>query len=426
MTMEIIGKVDPNRIYCTGSLSKLLTTFVSLSFLAEQYNVEEFVDEINFLDHLCTTPAAKQFLQLFQHLIGSQFTIRDLCSYYTGLPYTFDLDETELASVEAGHPFKHHHIADENTLLHRCTNKITPVYTNRCKFHYSEIAIIFLGYLLEKNFSIKIEALYQKFIIGKYQLKSSTFSRKRAANVYCQDLSDKYDYPSIAILDHGYFCYSNGFYTTLNDMKIMLENLLHEPIFNYMTNIKNARAASGRLLNGLSVEIRLRDDDIIYGYEGLSFSGCNIWAYSTKKQHGYLTCCNSEEEAYTLIYENQWGYQEFDKVPNDSQHIYTKFIKNYVFNLPKKDIPFDYQGKYQRVNINEKVLHTEFEVGNDFIIIRDPEMIKYDLVYTNNHYCIKGKDGVHGERVGFYEAKSGNKYMLYDGTLYAKLTPRHG
>src|SRR5205085_6588951 len=115
------------------------------------------------------------------------------------------------------------------------------------------------------------------------------------------------------ILDHGYFCYSNGFYTTLNDMKILLENFFNNAVFKYMTDIKQARAASNRIMNGLTVELRVVDDDILYGYEGLSFSGCNNWTYSTKYQKGFLTLTNDEEKAYDIY--NQFGYAVFDKAP---------------------------------------------------------------------------------------------------------------
>src|SRR4029077_8820235 len=142
---------------------------------------------------------------------------------------------------------------------------------------------------------IKIEDLYQKYIIQKFKLTKSQFSRKRVEGVYTQDLSDHYDYPSIAILDHGYFCYSNGFYTTLNDMKRLLENMLNEDVFHVMTDLSHARAASNRIMNGLTIEMRMAKGDLIYGYEGLSFSGCNLWAYSTKTKEGYITFNNSEE-----------------------------------------------------------------------------------------------------------------------------------
>ena len=98
------------------------------------------------------------------------------------------------------------------------------------------------------------------------------------------------------------------------------------------------------------------------------------------------------------------------------------FINHYSFNAETRDIPEIYQGTYQRVKINKKSLALLFFVEKKFIIIRNPDEIKYEIVYFNDHYCIKGKDGVHGGKVGFYEASSGNKYMLYDGTLYKKIS----
>lgn len=419
MSFQIIGSVDKNRLFCSGSFTKLLTTYVVLSHLSEKYHLTDIVDEISFLDSLCHNTTSKKFLTLFQKIIGSQFTIRDLCSFYSGLPYTFDVSEAELQRVDRGEPFKHHSILDEETFLEYCTNQITPVYTNRCKFHYSEVAIIFLGYFIEKVYEIKIEDLFNRYIIEKLHLKDSLFSRKRVANLYCQDLSDEYDYPSIAILDHGYFCYSNGFFTTLNEMKTLLDHLVNAPVFHYMTNIQNARAASNRLLNGLTVELRLVNDDIVYGYEGLSFSGCNIWAYSTKKRQGFLTFSNNEEEAYQIY--DQFNYDIFDKVPAHTEQIYKNFIKNYAYQIIEKEIPLLYRGRYQRVNINEKKLENIFIVSDNSIIIRNPEEIKYDIIYVNGDYRIKCKDGVHGLKVGFLESKQGNHYMSFDGTLYKKL-----
>ncbi len=417
MTIQILGSTDINRIYCAGSFTKFLTTFVSLSLLSEKYVLQDIVDDTNFLDSICVNQPSKDFLQLFQKIIGSQFTLRDICSYYAGLPYTFDLSEKELASVELGHPFKHHSIPDEETFQFMCKNKITPVYPNRCKFHYSEISILFLGYLIEKIYNVKIEDLYQQYVINKFKLRNSVFSRTRVEGTFCQDLSDHYDYPSIAILDHGYFCYSNGYYTTLSDMKILIENILAEPVFKLMTDITHARAASNRLLNGLAVEIRLVGDDVLYGYEGLSFSGCNLWAYSTKKNQGYLTFSNNEETIYDDVY-NQLGYQVFDKVPEYAQLDYLKFLKNYDYNYQTINIPLEFQGNYHRVNINENVLNNIFVVSKNFMIIRNPEEIKYDIIYANSNYRIKNKDNVQGAKVGFYTAESTNKYMMYDGTLY--------
>ncbi|MDR3492569.1 MAG: serine hydrolase [Gammaproteobacteria bacterium] len=420
MPITIIGDVDIHRQYCAGSFTKLVTTYVCLSLLSEKYDLNQIIDDKNFLDTLCKNEKSKHFLSIFQNKIGSQFSIRDICSYYTGLPYTFDLSEDELAKADAGYPFKHHSILDEKTFLDMCENCITPVYHNESKFHYSELSIIFLGYFIEQAYEIKIEELYQKFILNKFNLQHTQFSRKRTDSVYIQDLSDRYDYPSIAILDHGYFCYSNGYYTTLADMKILLENLLSEPVFHVMTDIKHARAASNRLLNGLAVEIRLLKGDILYGYEGLSYSGCNIWAYSTKEKKGYLTFSNDEDAVYDTIY-NNFGSTVFDVVPAYSQVLYNNFIKHYNFKTTNKNIPEEYQGSYHRVKINEKELNDIFTVAKDFIVIRNPDEIKYDTMYVDNYFRIKCKDNVHGVTVGLYHSKNNNHYMLFDGTLYQKI-----
>lgn len=422
MVMHLLGSADKNRLYCAGSFTKLLTTFVSLSLLAEHYDLKDILDDENFLTKLGHHSAAKDFLTLFQNHIGNKFTIRDLCSYYSGLPYTFDLSPDELENVEAGNSFKHHSIPDEKSFLDRCKNQITMIYKNRCKFHYSEISILFLGYFIEKVYDLKMEDLYNKFVIDKFKLKSSLFSRKRPAQAYTQDLSDKYDYPSIAILDHGYFCYSNGYYTTLNDMKILIENLLNEPAFQHMTDLSKARAASNRILNGLAVELRLVGADVIYGYEGLSYSGCNIWAYSTQKKEGYITFSNDEEKIYDEIY-SQFLYHDFDKVPEYTQENYSAFLKNYAFNPNSENIPDEYQGRYHRVRINEKELEDVFTLGKDYLIIRNPEEIKYELMYVNNHYHIQGKDKVQGTALSLYTAMNGDRYFLFDGTLYKRLGP---
>lgn len=422
MTIDIVGSFDKNRLYCTGSLTKCLTTYVALSLLSEKYALENILDDDNFFDALCTNKASKDFLALFQNLIQEKFTLHDICTYYTGLPYTFDPSDKALAEVELGNSFKHHAIPDEKTFLLMCSNKVTPVYRNRCKFHYSELSIIFLGYFLELCYSIKIESLYQRYVITPFNLHKSTFSRKRIPNVYIQDLSDRYDYPSIAILDHGYFCYSNGFYTTLNEMKTLLENIISTPVFNFMVDIENARAASNRLMNGLTIELRMANDDLIYGYEGLSYSGCNLWAYSTKNKQGYLTFHDSEEAVYKVIYEQLLGYTQFDTVPESSQLIYKKFITNFNDSIELKDIPNEYQGNYHRVKINDKVLTDIFVVGKNFIIIRNPEQIKYDVIYAKGNYCIKTKDHIYGSNVQFYQTRRGHRYMFFDGTLYRRMS----
>lgn len=420
MTIEIIGNVDRTRLYCTASFTKMMTTFVSLSLLAETYSLNEILDDDDFLDKLCTNKTAKDFLQLFQKIIGSKFTLRDVCSFYDGLPYTFDLSEDELEKVEQGQPFKHHSIMEESVFLARCRDKITMVDPNRCKFHYSEISIIFLGYLIEKAHETTMETLYQKYVINAFGLKQSVFSRTRPAQTYCQDLSGTYDYPSIAIVDTGYFCYSNGFFTTLSDQQKLLEQLLLTPVFSVMTDITKARAASPHIMNGLTVELRKVDDDILCGYEGLSYSGCNIFAYSTKLKKGYLTFVNSEEDAYPIIY-GQFGYQDFDKVPEHTEEIYHEFIKTRHYEFTEKSIPEEYVGSYQRVNINDSTLETVFTVGSHFIIIRNPDMVRYDVLYDHGIYRITCKDHMHGTRVSFYQAKSGNRYMCFDGTLYKKI-----
>ena len=419
VTFEIIGNVDHHRLYCTGSFTKFMTTFVCLSLLAENYDLPAILDDDEFLNDICSNTASREFLAIFQKTIGSKFSIRDVCSFYDGLPYTFDISDDELEKVDHGAPFKHHGILDERVFLDMCRNAVTQVDPNRCKFHYSEISIIFFGYIIEKIYDIKIESLYQKYVIDAFSLTNSLFSRTKPTNVDCKDLSDHYDYPAISIQDHGYFCYSNGFFTTLHDQKKMLEQLLATPVFHVMGDITKARAASNRIMNGLTVEIRMVGDDVIYGYEGLSYSGCNIWAYSTKLKKGYLTTTDSEERAYD-IYE-KFGYHDFDKVPEHTEEIYHDFLKNRHYEFEEKAIPTDYTGNYQRVMINTKKLDINFKVASHHIEIRNPEMVKYDVLYDHGVYRITCKDHMHGTKVGFYQSKSGNHYMLFDGTLYKKI-----
>lgn len=420
MKFTIIGSFDRDTLYCTGSFTKLLTTFVTLSLLAETYPLNDILDDDEFLDRICNTEQSRIFLTLLQSLLGSKFSIHDLCSYYAGLPYTFDVSEQEIETVDAGKPFKHHCIPDEKTFLAICQHNITPVYHPHSKFNYSELAIIFLAYLIEKIYAVKIESLFHRFVIDRFQLTNSRFSRTRLPQAYVQDLSDIYDYPAIAVQDHGYFCYSNGYYTTLNDTKKLLEHLLPDPVFKIITDINIARAASNRLMNGLTIEIRKAGDDLIFGYEGLSYSGCNNWAYSTKLAEGYITFTNTEEDAYDIIFD-RFGYKEFDIVPDTSQAVYRQYLKNYKPTYVERDIPLEFQGKYQRVDINEKHLTTIFTVGNNYIIIRNPEEVKYDIIFDTNHYRIKTKDNMAGENVNFYTAKSGNKYFSFAGNLYKKI-----
>lgn len=425
MSIEIIGLFDRDQLYCAGSFTKFLTTFVCLSLLAEQYELDSILDDEDFLDTICVDQSAKKFLAVFQRIIGSRFTLRDLCTYYAGLPYTFDLSKDELEQVELGKPFKHHSIVDEEVFLHRCRTCITPVYANRCKFHYSEISIIFLGYLIEKIYDIKMECLYEKYVVNQFHLKSSVFSRKLVEGVYYQDLSDKYDYPAVAIADHGYFCYSNGYYTTLNDTKLMLEGLVTHPVFQCMTDIRHARAVSNAIMNGLAVEIRMQNDDILVGYEGLSFSGCNIWAYSLRRKQGYLSFTDDEDAAYPLIY-NRFGGVNFDKAPLHAQHIYQHFIGDYRIEYEAKRLPEVYQGQYHRVDINDITLETIFFVGNHDVVIRNPEEVKYNVISLNNIYRIKCKDNVHGSAVQLMQSLSGHYYFFFDGNLYRKIGPVDG
>lgn len=422
MTMEIIeASISPDKLFCTGSFSKLLTTYVCLSLLSKKYKLNEILDDVDFFDKIATTATSKQFLKIFQKHIGSRFSLRDICTYYTGLSYTFDVAAAELEIVSSGESFKHQSILDEQVFLDRCKHAITILYPNRCKFHYSELSIIFLGYFIEQVYQLKIEDLYQQYVLNAFHLKYSLFSRYRAKDVLINDLSLNYDYPSVAIMDHGYYCYSNGFFTTLNDMQALLEQLLDQPVFSYMVDVTHARAASYRLMNGLAVEMRLVGDDLIYGYEGLSYSGCNIWAYSTKLKRGYLSFTLNEEEAYKIIYDQQFAYHQFDHVPAHTEIFYKKFLSHYDFNALKiKPFPEIYQGTYQRVSLNGTALDEQFFLDKTSITIRNPERITYDIVYVNGLYRLKAKDGIPEEKIGLAHL-SGHHYFYYDGTLYKKL-----
>lgn len=417
--INIIGGSDPDRLYCTGSFSKLMTTFVSLSFLTSQYYLEDILQDVDFLTKIAKGTDGEEILTIFEKHIGSRFSLRDVCSFYNGLPYTFDITPEEIDLVEEGRPLKHHSVMNEEELIKRCRHSITQMDPNRAKFHYSELAIIFLGYFIEKVFDVCYEDLYQKYVIDAFGLTNSLFSRIRPPHVYCRDYSEAYDYPSIAILDHGYFCYSNGFFTTLNDHKNLIEHLLESPVFQVMSDIRHARAASNTIMNGLAVEIRIVGDDSIYGYEGLSYSGCNIWAYSTKLNRGYITLIDSEEAAYDVIY-GALGYQDFDRVPEYTQKEYRQFFETHRFHFEEKAIPAEYVGNYHRVNINESFLPLTFSVSEHAIEIRNPDRVKYDVVYDNGVYRTKTKDGAHGIKVGFVKGKA-NHYMYFDGALYRKI-----
>lgn len=419
MTFAILGDHDQHRLYCTGSFTKLVTTFVTLSFLADKYDLFTLLDDEDFLDHIAVNQEAKDFLNMFQCIIGCQFTLRDVCSFYNGLPYTFDILPAELEYVDQGHAYRGHSILSEKVLLEKFRTCITMIDPNHSKFHYSEIAIIFLGYFMEKAFQVRMEDLYQQYVLKRFDLQESQFSRIKPSNVYVQDLSDKYDYPSIGIVDHGYFCYSNGYFTTLHDQKKLLEQLLTDPVFAVMTDLRHARAASNTIMNGLTVELRIVGDDLLFGYEGLSYSGCNIWAYSTKQKKGYITLSNDEDSVYTLIYD-QFGYQHFDKDPSFTQSIYHHFLetKNYDGDYEPTPIPLQYVGDYRRVDINDSSLKTLFRLDSHTITIRNPELVTYDVIYDRGVYRITCKDHMHGIKVGLYQAKSGRRYMMFDGTLY--------
>ena len=71
--------------------------------------------------------------------------------------------------------------------------------------------------------------------------------------------------------------------------------------------------------------------------------------------------------------------------------------------------------------INTKNLDIIFTVGSHFIEIRNPEMLRYDVLYDHGIYRIACKDHMHGTKVGFLQAKSGHHYMSFDGTLYQKI-----
>lgn len=421
MTIEIIGSVDKNRLYCAGSFSKLLTTFITLTLLSEKYTLTEILDDEDFFDRIAVNEEARDFLDIFQQTIGSRFTLHDVCSFYTGMPYTFNVSAEEIESVDAGNPYKHHCLLNKETFINDCKHEITQVYPNRSKFNYSELSIIFLGYFFEKVYATTFEELYQKYVINRFNLTDSYFSRMRIERAYTQDLSDSYDLASIAVRDHGYFCYSNGFYTTLSDTKKLLESLLQSPVFQLMTDVSIARAASNRLMNGLTVELRVHEDDLIIGYDGLSYSGCNLWAYSTKQKKGYLTFNDNGDLADQIIFQ-RLGYDAFDKVPPHSQQYYHAFLAGYDFSkLQYKDLPQAFEGNYHRVRINNYVLNVIFPVTVHTIEFTHDDKVKYDIVYVDDVYRIKAKDGIAGDMIGLHVAKSNNKYISYGGVLLKKM-----
>src|SRR5579871_2714248 len=117
MSIQIMDGVDKNRLFCSGSFTKLLTTYTSLSFLSEKFNLKDILDDNHFLDKICINQSSKNFLNHFQQLIQNTFSIRDICTYYAGLPYTFDVAKEEIEQVELDYPFKHHSILEEKTFL---------------------------------------------------------------------------------------------------------------------------------------------------------------------------------------------------------------------------------------------------------------------------------------------------------------------
>lgn len=421
MEFQILGDVDKDRFYCAGSFTKVMTTFVCLSFLSEKYELKNILDNDYFFDSVSKTPSAREFLTIMHHIIGSHFSIRDICTFYDGLPYTFDLPAAELENVDAGKLFKHHSVMDEKVFLEICRNCITQVDPNRCKFHYSELSIILLGYLIEQIYGVTMESLYQKYVIDAFSLRHSVFSRTRPDNVYYQDLSVRYDYPCVALMDHGFFCYGNGYFTTLNEQKKLLQQMLLTPVFEVMSDLTHARIAiSTHIMNGLTVELHLAGDDLVVGYDGMSYSGCNAWAYSKKQGKGYLTFADDHDPAYQLIH-GAIGYEDYDEAPLHAKQIYQDFLKTRHYEFEKKALPAEYIGSYQRVQMNDSMLDTVFTVGEHHIEIRNPTLVKYDVLYDHGVYRIACQDYMHGSKVGFYQARSGRRYMLFDGMLYRKM-----
>src|SRR5689334_9367812 len=105
MSFTTLGTFNQKQLFCAGSVTKLLTTFVVLSLLSEKHDLSKVLDDEDFFDLISVNTEAKSFLQLFQKTIGSKFSLRDICSFYTGLPYTFDPDKETLEAVDKGKPF---------------------------------------------------------------------------------------------------------------------------------------------------------------------------------------------------------------------------------------------------------------------------------------------------------------------------------
>lgn len=426
MNIRILGDFPTDQLYCAGSVTKFLTAYVVLSKLAEKDKIEDILDDDDFLDKLAAStnkPAAKEFLTLFQKIIGSKFTLRDIFTYYTGLPYTFEPDKKSLRSADLGYPFKHHSLMNEADFLEACRNRIKPLFPNRSKYHYSELSIIFIAYFIEKVYGVRMEDLYQQFIANPCHLTHSRMSRTRPDGVLTRDLSSKYDYAAVAVQDHGFFCYSNGFYTTLNELKIIIESIEQQPVFQHMTDLSQARVANGNVISGLSLELRVVGNDVVYGYEGLSFSGCNIWSCSRNNKQGYLMFCDDETAAYTYIYK-QFGYTDFDPAPSHTTQLCMRYLANTPAATKEEAVPELFQGEYQRVKLNEVEIESVCVVGSQALSMHDPDPVDYSLSRQNGSLHILDEHHSPDSRISFYTVASGNQFMFYNGSLYRHRQPK--
>ena len=54
-----------------------------------------------------------------------------------------------------------------------------------------------------------------------------------------------------------------------------------------------------------------------------------IYGHIHLKKAGYVTFNDSEEEVYKIIYDELFGYANFDTVPEHTQKIYSNFISAY-------------------------------------------------------------------------------------------------
>lgn len=426
-TIKVIGEFDRKQQFCAGSVSKMLTTFVVLSYLSTKFpndELEKILDDEAFLDKICSGKPVHGFLKLLQGKIGSSFTLRDLCTFHTGLPYTFNPTMAELDGVVSGERFTHQSVMDEAAFISLCENNITMIYRNRQKFHYSEISIMALGYLIENAYGVKIENLYQHFLVNKFKLsQQSRISRVRPDDAYYNpNMSQAYDYACVALQNHGYFCYGNGFYTTLEDLEVLLGKINSDRVFQLMVDVKNARRAESTVMNGLTVELRQVGDDLVYGYEGMSFSGCTTMAFSTMQQTWCVTFGENAEEDYHAVCSGL-GYQDdsWKEIPESANIFYNNLTHNYPV-LSEAAIPLEYQGIYRRVKLNDgQELENVSVLGNNFLTIRDPDEVTYDLVKVNDEYHIKGDDNVVDSRVGLYTVNGSNRFLFYIGNLYKRV-----